>query len=137
MESMQRDGLAKVNVVDAFRLPVRQNNNTCFCTVSLPTTDLNFLTPPPKKKINFVSYLRKPDETRGTGGIVIGVLSMFSQKGLTLTLYSVNARPKGPNDLFNQSNIDSLIKKIQLTDPISFWHETVNILLKWFFLNYE
>ena len=50
MESLQRDGLARVKAVDAFRLPVRQNNNTCFCTVSLPTTDLNFLTPPPKKK---------------------------------------------------------------------------------------
>ena len=42
MESLQRDGLARVKAVDAFRLPVRQNNNTCFCMVSRPTTDLNF-----------------------------------------------------------------------------------------------
>ena len=27
--------------VDSFRLPVRQNKNTCFCTVSRPTTNLN------------------------------------------------------------------------------------------------
>ena len=49
MESLQRDGLARVKAVDAFRLPVRQNNNTCFCTVSRPTTDLNFNSPPPKE----------------------------------------------------------------------------------------
>ena len=36
--------------------------------------------------------------------IFIGTLSVFAQKGLTLTLYSVNARAKGPNDLFNQYN---------------------------------
>ena len=50
MESLQRDGLAGVNAVDAFRLPVRQNNNTCLCTVSRPTTDLNFYPPPPPQK---------------------------------------------------------------------------------------
>ena len=52
MESLQQDGLARVKAVDAFRLPVRQNNNTCFCTVSRPTTDLYFspLPPPSKKK---------------------------------------------------------------------------------------
>ena len=50
IESLQRDGLARVKAVDAFRLPVRQNNNTCFCTVSRPTNDLNFNPPPPKKK---------------------------------------------------------------------------------------
>ena len=42
MDSLQRDGLARVKAVDAFRLQVRQNNNTCFCTVSRPTTDHNF-----------------------------------------------------------------------------------------------
>ena len=42
MESLQRDKQARVKAVNAFRLPVRQNNNTCFCTVSRPTTDLNF-----------------------------------------------------------------------------------------------
>ena len=42
MESLQRDGPARVKAVDAFRLPVRQNNNTCFCTVSRPTIDINF-----------------------------------------------------------------------------------------------
>ena len=41
MESLQRDGLARVKAVDAFRLPVRQNKNTCFYTVSRPTTNLN------------------------------------------------------------------------------------------------
>ena len=35
-------------------------------------------------------------------GIFIGILSVFAQNGLNLTFYSVNARPKGPNDLFNQ-----------------------------------
>ena len=50
MEILQRDGLARVKAVDAFRLPVRQKNNTCFCTVSRPTTDLNPPSPPPKKK---------------------------------------------------------------------------------------
>ena len=39
---LQRDGLAKVKAADAFRLLVRQNNNIYFCTVSRPTTDLNF-----------------------------------------------------------------------------------------------
>ena len=64
MESLQRDGLARVKkAVDAFQLPVRQNNNTCFCSVDLPPTLI--FTPPPQKKKNFVSYLRKPDETRG------------------------------------------------------------------------
>ena len=42
MESLQRDELARVKAVDAFQLLVRQNNNTCFCTVSRPTTYLNF-----------------------------------------------------------------------------------------------
>ena len=52
MESLQRDGLARVKAVDAFRLPVSQNNNTCFCTVSLPTTDPTFNpTPPPKSTL--------------------------------------------------------------------------------------
>ena len=50
MERLQMDGFAMVKAADAFRLPVRQNNNTCFCTVPRPTTDLNFLTPPPQKK---------------------------------------------------------------------------------------
>ena len=52
MESLQRDGLARVKAVDALWLPVRQNKNTCFCTVSRPTIDLNFYPPPspPKKK---------------------------------------------------------------------------------------
>ena len=111
IESLQRDWPARVKAVDAFRLPVRQNNNTCFCTVSRPTNDINFYPPQPPPPPNFVSYLRKPDETRGGGvmpkRIFIGILSMFAQKGLTLTLYSVNAGPKGPNDLFNQYNIDS------------------------------
>ena len=73
MESLQRDGLARVKAVDAVRLPVRQNNNTCFCTVSRPTTDHNFLTPPPPRtttKKN-VSCLRKPDETRGTSSPIV------------------------------------------------------------------
>ena len=48
IESVQRDGPARVKAVDAFRLPVRQNNNTCLCPVSRPTTDINFY--PPKKK---------------------------------------------------------------------------------------
>ena len=98
MESLQQDWLARVNAVDASRLPVRLNNNTCFCTVSRPTTDLNFDHPPPPKK-NFLSYLRKPDETRLDAmpkRIFIGILSVLAQKGLTLLLYSVNARPKGP-----------------------------------------
>ena len=48
----------------------------------------------------------------GGGGVMpkrifIGILSMFTQKGWTLTLYGVNAKPKGPIDLFNQYNIDS------------------------------
>ena len=42
MESLQRDGPARVKAVDAFRLPVRQNNNICFYAVSRPTTDINF-----------------------------------------------------------------------------------------------
>ena len=42
MESLQRDGLAKVKAYDAFRLLVRQNNNIYFCMVSRPTIDLNF-----------------------------------------------------------------------------------------------
>ena len=50
IESLQRYGPARVKVVDTFRLPVRQNNNTCFCTVSRPITDINFNPPPPKKK---------------------------------------------------------------------------------------
>ena len=39
--------------------------------------------------------------------IFIGILSVFVQKGLTLTLYSVTQDQKAPNDLFNQYNIDS------------------------------
>ena len=39
--------------------------------------------------------------------IFIEILSMFTQNGLTLTLYSVNADQKAPNDLFNQYIIDS------------------------------
>ena len=39
--------------------------------------------------------------------IFIGILSMFTQKGLPLTPYSVNARQKAHDDLFNQYNIDS------------------------------
>ena len=42
IESLQRDWPARVKAVDAFRLPVRQKSNTCFCTVSRPTTDINF-----------------------------------------------------------------------------------------------
>ena len=111
MESLQRDGLARVKAVDAFRLPVRQNNNyTCFCTVSRPTTDLNVLIPPPKKnQLCIVS-----EKTRWNTGdvmpkrIFIGILSMFTQKGLTLTLYIASTQDqKAPNDLSNQYNIDS------------------------------
>ena len=47
MESLQRDGLARVKAVAAFRPPVRQNKNECFSTVSRPTINLN-LPPPPK-----------------------------------------------------------------------------------------
>ena len=50
MESLQRDGLARVKAIDAFRLPVRQNNNTCFCPVSRTTNGLNFYPPPQPKK---------------------------------------------------------------------------------------
>ena len=105
IESLQRDGLARVKAVDAFRLPVRQNNNTCFCTVSRPTNDLNFNPPPPKKKkkTNFVSYLRKPDETRVDvmpNRIFIGILSIYRY------LESMQDQ-KPPNDIFNQYNIDS------------------------------
>ena len=49
IEILQRDGLARVKSVDVFLLLVRQNKNTCFCTVPRPTTNLN-LTPPQKKK---------------------------------------------------------------------------------------
>ena len=105
-ESLQRDGLARFKAVDAFPLPVMQNINT----VSLPTTDLNF-NPPPPNPPNFLSYLRKPDETRVDvmpNRIFIRIfVSVCQNKGLTLPLYSVNARQKGPNDLCNQYTIDS------------------------------
>ena len=39
--------------------------------------------------------------------IFIGILSVFAQKGLTLTLYKVMQDQMAPNDLFNQYNIDS------------------------------
>ena len=50
MESLQRDGPARVKTVDAFRLPVRQNNNTCFL-YGLSTYHRHlFLTPPPPRQ---------------------------------------------------------------------------------------
>ena len=39
--------------------------------------------------------------------IFIGILLVFAQKVLTLTLYSVMQDQKVPNDLFNQYNIYS------------------------------
>ena len=101
MESLQRDGPARVKALDAFRLPVRQNNNTCFCTVSRPTADINFYPLPPKKKqkqkqnkLFIVS--EKPDETRGGGvmpkRIFIGILS--DQKAPMTYLISIISIPK-------------------------------------------
>ena len=55
MESLQRDGLARVKAVDAFRLLVRQNKkHVSVRSLDLPPTLI--FNPPPQKKTTTTLY---------------------------------------------------------------------------------